>query len=258
MAKEKKLTYLDFIDIYLRSFFIQTVWNFKGLVSLGLCFALIPVANRLYKKKEELQAFLERHLSFFNTHPYFSSFALGALAKLEENYANGQLDNAEQIVKFRNAIIGPLGLGGDQLFWAVIKPASILVGVAGLIAVDRLSIKLICLALFLILYNTPHFYIRYLGLKKGYEEGFGVYKILKVEYFNFLVKPYRFLGSLALGFVIGYMLISSASQHTSYLAVFLISMLSAAYLRQNRQMVYLPVIIPVIISLIIGFFFKGL
>jgi len=258
MAEKKKLRVIDFINIYLRSFFIQTVWNFKGLLSLGLCFALIPVAERLYKRKEELRGFLERHLSFFNTHPYFSSFALGALSKLEEDYANGKLDNAEQIVKFRNAIIGPLGLVGDQLFWAVIKPASILIGVAGLIAADSLAIKLICLALFLILYNTPHFYIRYLGLKKGYNEGFGVYKRLRIEQFNFLLKPYKSLGGMALGFVIGYMLISSAGQHTSYLAVFLISMLSAAYLRQNRQLVYLPVIVPVIISLIIGFFFKGL
>ncbi len=258
MAEEKRLRIIDFVDIYLRSFFIQTVWNFKGLLSVGLCFALVPVADRLYKKKEELQRFLQRHLNFFNTHPYFSSFALGALAKLEEDHANGKLDDTEQIIKFRNAIIGPLGLVGDQLFWAVIKPASILVGVAGLIATDSLSIKLICLALFLILYNAPHFYIRYLGLKRGYEEGFAVYKWLKIERFNFLLKPYKILGGLALGFVIGYMLISSASQHTSYLAVFLISMLSAAYLRQKRQLVYLPVIVPVIISLIIGFFFKGL
>ncbi|HGY57439.1 MAG TPA: hypothetical protein ENK44_17155 [Caldithrix abyssi] len=258
MAEEKKLKFIDFIDIYLRSFFIQTVWNFKGMVSLGLCYALIPVAKRLYNTKEDLKAFLQRYLSFFNTHPYFSSFALGSLAALEENYANGRLDDPEQIVKFRNAIIGPLGLVGDQLFWAGIKPASILAGIAGLIVTDSLSIKLIYLALFLILYNAPHLYIRYMGLKEGYKQSFGVYKILKIEHFNFLLNPYKIIGGSALGFVIGYMLISSAAQHTSYLAVFLISLLSAAYLRQSKQMVYLPIVVPIVISLIIGFFFKGL
>jgi PTS system mannose-specific IID component len=61
----KKIKKRDFFIVFLNSFFVQAVWNFKGLVSIGICFALIPIGKRLYPDKNEYAAFLKRHLSFF-------------------------------------------------------------------------------------------------------------------------------------------------------------------------------------------------
>jgi mannose/fructose/N-acetylgalactosamine-specific phosphotransferase system component IID len=54
------------------------------MLSIGFCFALVPVANKLFKDRQKRIEFYNRHLNFFNAHPYFSSFALGAISRVEE------------------------------------------------------------------------------------------------------------------------------------------------------------------------------
>ena len=125
---DKNTTHVKFYNIFIRSFFIQAAWNFKSLLSIGWTFSLLPIAKKLIKDEQQYMSFLNRHLSFFNAHPYIASYALGAIARLEEECAKSEDKKYEQIEKFKNAIIGPLGAIGDQLFWAVIKPASIIVG----------------------------------------------------------------------------------------------------------------------------------
>ena len=168
MEQERKITTRDLISVFFRSFLIQAVWNFKSLVSVGMCFALVPVARRLCDKEKVCTKFLKRHLYFFNTHPFFASYALGAIARLEEDRVKGIIKDDEQIDRFKNALIGPLGAIGDQYFWAAIKPGAILTGLAGVALAPDLKIQLAFLALALLLYNLPHFYIRILGLWKGY------------------------------------------------------------------------------------------
>ncbi len=55
-------------------------------------------------------SFLKRHLGFFNAHPFFASYALGAISRLEEDNPG----NHELVDRFKNALIGPLGAIGDQ------------------------------------------------------------------------------------------------------------------------------------------------
>ncbi|MBD3224490.1 MAG: PTS mannose family transporter subunit IID, partial [Caldithrix sp.] len=80
----KQLKWTDHLSIFFRSFLLQAGWNFKSMLSIGFVFALLPVAKRLYKTNEERKKFLLRHIGFFNAHPYFASYALGAIAKIEE------------------------------------------------------------------------------------------------------------------------------------------------------------------------------
>ncbi len=46
MKSTKKLGPMVFIDIFFRSFFIQAVWNYQSMISIGFCFALAPVAKK--------------------------------------------------------------------------------------------------------------------------------------------------------------------------------------------------------------------
>ena len=246
-SKNKK-----FLIIFLRSFFIQAVWNFKSMLSIGWTFTLSPFAKKLYGDKKHYQDFLNRHLSFFNAHPYFASYALGAIARLEEDSVNVENYDHEQIEKFKNAIIGPLGAIGDQLFWANIKPASIMVGYLGVLIFPELFQKLIFLCIFLILYNIPHIYMRYFGIIRGYNEGLSIYRKLRIESFSRWQKVYSLIGALAFSIVIAYLIDKSVQHDLIEVPMFAMSFGVAYFLRSRKRMTYLPVFIPLLIAIVLG------
>jgi mannose/fructose/N-acetylgalactosamine-specific phosphotransferase system component IID len=248
----KKIKKRDFFIVFLNSFFVQAVWNFKGLVSIGICFALIPIGKRLYPDKNEYAAFLKRHLSFFNTHPYFSSYVLGAIAKIEEEFSLSASSETEKLERFKSALIGPLGAVGDQLFWATIKPAAIIFGFTGAFIAPEIKMKLIFIALFFVIYNAPHIYIRVVGIYKGYQHGFQVYKLIKINNFLGLKKFYQVLGAASTGFFVGYIALKPEAGDYLYGVVFAVSMGVTFYLHRYKRSVYLPIMISLLVSLIIG------
>ncbi len=252
--RKRLLRKRDFVSMFFRSLLIQAVWNFKSLISIGLCFAIVPVARRLCKDKQEMSAFLRRHLYFFNAHPFFASFALGAVARLEEDRVlmEQQAASAEQIEKFKNALIGPLGAVGDQYFWAVVKPASILIGFAGVTIFDAWYFKLTSLLVMLILYNVPHLMIRIRGLLLGYRHGFQVYRLIQMERFQKIRKIYLFAGAAALGLSVGFLLAGLAERHLHFAAAFVVSALLVSLIRRKTKSFYLPVAAVLVIAVLMG------
>ena len=70
------------IQIFLRSFFLQTGWNYLKFQNIGLVFVMLPFLKQLYKDQpEKLPVVLKRYLENFNTQLLFSyekySFNLG-------------------------------------------------------------------------------------------------------------------------------------------------------------------------------------
>ena len=85
------------LNMFLRSFFLQTGWNYMKFQNIGLTFVMMPFLKRLYKDDQEaLPSVLQRYLENFNTHPVMASFCFGALAKQEEAVAK-----AESLTKFK-------------------------------------------------------------------------------------------------------------------------------------------------------------
>jgi PTS system mannose-specific IID component len=122
MAKDLKLTKKDRISVWWRSAFLQGSWNYERMQNGGWAFAMIPAIKRLYKTKEERTAALERHLEFFNTHPYVASPVIGVTLALEEERANGApIDNAT-IQGVKVGMMGPLAGIGDPVFWFTVRP----------------------------------------------------------------------------------------------------------------------------------------
>lgn len=242
----------DLIAVFFRSFLIQAVWNFKSLVSVGMCFALVPVARRLCDKKKVCTKFLKRHLYFFNSHPFFASYALGAITRLEEDRVKGIIKDETQIENFKNALIGPLGAIGDQYFWASIKPGAILVGLTGVTLFSDFYWQLFFLAISLVLYNVPHFYIRAFGLWEGYHKGYAIVKDLKIEKFRTVSKSYLFIGSLMLGIFSGLKGAGFATQNISAIVVFFISAGIVILLRRFNVSFYFSITLVIIMALIIG------
>lgn len=90
--------------------------------NLGWAYSLIPAIKKLYTKKEDQAAALERHLEFFNTHPYVAAPIMGVTLALEEERANGvEIDDAA-IQGVKIGMMGPLAGIGDPVFWFTVRP----------------------------------------------------------------------------------------------------------------------------------------
>ena len=168
MTEKIQLSKSDRQKIWWRSTFLQGSWNYERMQNLGWAYALIPAIKKLYTSKEDRAAALERHLEFFNTHPYVAAPIIGVTLALEEEKANGaEIDNtAIQGVKI--GMMGPLAGIGDPVFWFTVRP---ILGALG--ASLAMAGNVIGPILFFVLWNLIRmaflWYTQELGYKAGSE-----------------------------------------------------------------------------------------
>jgi PTS system mannose-specific IID component len=150
----------------IRSLFIQATNNFERMLSLGFLFALWPLIKLIYRKPETRREAAMRHLSFFNTQPYFANCILGVVAHVE--LRGGENVDAE-VSRVKRAMMGALGAIGDDLFWAGLMPAVALTALVFYAIFPRYA--LIGTVYALIIYNVFHLWTRIrlfnVGLRLG-------------------------------------------------------------------------------------------
>ena len=251
--EEKKITYLTLFKVFLRSFLIQAVWNYQSMQSIGFCFALSPICKKLFKSQEKRKEFYNRHLNFFNAHPYFSSYALGAISKIEEELSTKKNPDYEIISRFKNALIGPLGAIGDQLVWATLKPTSILIGLIGVLIITEVQSKIYFIFLLLVIYNIPHIYIRLFGILNGYQQGFEVSKVLNAKNYEMIRDIYGILGTAALGIYIGFSIFKYGSSDLLNSVLFIFGAILSYIMYQWKKSVYSSIVIPTILGCFLGY-----
>lgn len=195
---EKRIRRWDLWKVFWRSFFIQSMWNYRSLLSTGFGLCMLPVLRRLYNDEQERRQFLMRHLKFFNAHPYMVSYALGVSIRLEEEYAAGQAEAAQRLDRIKDLLISILGSIGDQLFWLTLRPVALLVGTLGIFLLPDIPLRLGVLATVFLLFNIPHFYMRYKGILEGYQFSTEVYKCFQTQRFQRLRRFYQSIGLMAL------------------------------------------------------------
>lgn len=123
------------LRLFLRSFFLQTGWNYVKFQNLGLTYIMMPFLTRLYAQdKEALPAVTTRYLDTFNTQPVMASFCIGALAKKEEAVAQAKsvTDFKERVAEWIGARRGlsiTAASIGDRLFWGTLKPLTLLLAI---------------------------------------------------------------------------------------------------------------------------------
>src|SRR3972149_2781828 len=88
--------------LWLRSFFIQTGFSYQRLQAVGWCWVVSPLAKALSIPSP--YDFLKRNLEPFNANPYIATYAVGAVAKLEE-----ERKSPAEVERGKNALRGPLG-----------------------------------------------------------------------------------------------------------------------------------------------------
>jgi len=122
MEKKIQLTKKDRLSVAWRSTFLQGSWNYERMQNGGWCYAMMPAIKKLYKTKEDRTLAMQRHLEFFNTHPYIASPILGVTLALEEERANGAPVDDVAIQGVKVGMMGPLAGVGDPVFWFTIRP----------------------------------------------------------------------------------------------------------------------------------------
>ena len=241
---------IDRLNVFLRCFVIQASWNFKSLLGLGFCFSVIPLARRLYRTQEERSAFLRRHLEFFNAHPYFASWCLGAVTRLEEEAIEKKWPDKQPISVFKTRISGPLGGLGDQLFWSRLKPF------AGALAVCLgILYGMMAIPIFLAVYNVPHFAVRRYGMKLSYAKGFDIINILSKWRFKNISAALSYMGLLLAGFLVIIAADWSLSRSRTAFVAFWACGAAAAVLIYFKRSVQTILLTTFIFSLLIGWLF---
>ncbi|HIC0270643.1 TPA: PTS system mannose/fructose/sorbose family transporter subunit IID [Streptococcus agalactiae] len=122
MTEQIKLSKSDRQKVWWRSQFLQGSWNYERMQNMGWAYALIPALKKLYTTKEDRAAALERHMEFFNTHPYVAAPIIGVTLALEEEKASGIPVEDKAIQGVKIGMMGPLAGIGDPVFWFTVRP----------------------------------------------------------------------------------------------------------------------------------------
>ena len=152
-------------EIFLRTLFIHSSWNFPGMQNLGVAYSLIPLARSREDRKWSADL-LSRHMRPFSSHPYLTGAIIASVARLEEDAGARSL--SPEAVRRKEALMAPYAAVGDPFFWGGLRPFSSVAGVflvlAGVVAAPLL---------FLLAYNLVHIWIRLRGFIAGYGDGNG-------------------------------------------------------------------------------------
>ncbi|MEI0563959.1 PTS system mannose/fructose/sorbose family transporter subunit IID [Brachyspira pulli] len=168
----KKITKKDLILMFFRSMPLEWTWNFVRQQHMGFSFALIPILKKLYgDNKEKLKKALTTHLEFFNTTQAVSTFIMGVTVALEEEKANKGEEDYTTIRSVKTALMGPLAGIGDAVVMVTLRTIA-----TSIAAGFCLKGSIIGPILFLLVFNIPHYIIRYVGTFLGYNMGINVLK----------------------------------------------------------------------------------
>lgn len=169
-----KLTQKDLKKVFWRSFTLEGSWNYERMANMGYAYSMIPVLKKLYTNKKDLGAALKRHLEFINITPHIVTLLLGISSAMEEQNANDENFDESSISSVKTALMGPIAGIGDSIFWGTLKIIAAGVGIS-------LASKgnILGPILFLLIFNIPHYILRYICMFGGYKLGTGM--INKVE-----------------------------------------------------------------------------
>jgi len=228
------------MTIFTRSFFIQATWNYKWMISQGFTFCILPALTIIYRKKTDMQKALLKHLEFFNTHPFFSSYVLGAAIKIEEHHS------VESINEYKIKLGNVLGSLGDRFFWKFLKPFSVITGITVLLLLKQIFPYNVItgIGFFLLLFNCPVVYFRYKGLKEGYKWGYNISQHLPVAAINKMNHIIMITGMIFLGLLCALEFKFYLNFEMEKIMIFFISALISFTLNYRKTLINYSLVIP--------------
>ena len=147
----------------LRSYWLQSSFNYETMQSGGWLFAMIPGLEKVHTNKNDLAASMYHNLDFINTHPFLVTFVMGIVLSLEQNKLDTQTIRAVRI-----SAASPLGGSGDALFWLTLVP--ITAGITSNMAIEG---NIAAPFIFLLIFNLAQAACRFGLMKWAYKVGTG-------------------------------------------------------------------------------------
>ncbi|WP_303973807.1 PTS system mannose/fructose/sorbose family transporter subunit IID [Streptococcus merionis] len=197
MTEKITLSKADRKKVWWRSTFLQGSWNYERMQNLGWAYSIIPAIKKLYTKEEERKAALERHMEFFNTHPYVAAPILGVTLALEEERANGSAIDDTAIQGVKIGMMGPLAGIGDPVFWFTVRP---ILGALGASLASGGNV--FGAILFFVLWNLIRMGFLWYTQEFGYRAGSEITKDLSGGILQDITKGASILGMFILGVLV--------------------------------------------------------
>ncbi len=177
--------------------FLQGSWNFERMQNGGWCYALLPALKELYPNEKDLKNALNRHLEFFNTHPYVSAPILGIVLAMEEEKSQGKAITDSSIHGVKVGLMGPLASVGDPVFWFTMRP--ILAALGASLALNQ---NIMGPILFFVLWNVLRFGFLWWAQEQGYKKGSSLVLDLSDSFLKNVTLASSCLGMFVLGILV--------------------------------------------------------
>jgi mannose/fructose/N-acetylgalactosamine-specific phosphotransferase system component IID len=183
-----------------RSMLLQATFNYERQQGIGWAWALTPALERILPDPAERRERLAEHTAYFNTQPTLASFALGAVARLEQERVDGTVD-AETVGRVKGALGPALAAIGDRLFWFTLRPFAACLGILFALGGSALGAAVLWLA-----YNAVHVTLRLAGVGIGHDQGPAVLGGTLRKRLEGLVRRLGLLGCALLGVLVAALL----------------------------------------------------
>lgn len=108
--------------------FGQTCYNYERMQGMGFCHSMLPIIDRLYTKKEDKAAAMQRHTTYYNTENNWGAAVAGIAASMEEQKANGAEIDDDAINGIKTSLMGPLAGIGDTVTQSLVKTIFLSIG----------------------------------------------------------------------------------------------------------------------------------
>lgn len=141
-------------------------WTYVNQMGVAFGVMIMNCLKKIYGEgTEAYKQALERNVAFFNITVQLAPFVGGIVISMEEKVAKGELD-PKAVNDVKAALMGPLSGIGDAVFLTCLRVLAAAVGIS-LCQAGNLAGPIV----FLLIYNIPAFWLRVVGIQKGYELG---------------------------------------------------------------------------------------
>ncbi len=153
--------------MFIRTLFIQALWNYERMQNIGFLFALKPFLYKIYLNEGKRKEALLRHMGFFNTHPYMANMIIAIIASMEKRIAeDNSNEKVSEVNAVKSAMEGPLAAIGDSFFWGTLRPLAALISISMLILLKASdswfeAYNVLIPLLFIFIYNIVHISVRF-------------------------------------------------------------------------------------------------
>lgn len=127
-----------YLSSFLRTYLVGASMNPRGLMSVGLLYAMQPGLWIIHKEPKAREQALKRYARHFSSHPFWVPCLVGIFLSVESDIAGRRLP-PEALEKVKNTTSYTLSAIGDSvfagtllIFWALLSACLLLLGQRGL------------------------------------------------------------------------------------------------------------------------------